>query len=81
MYSSGPAATAKARTCAPRGRGVGRWGPTSGRVGFGAQPRLGKDCRIAASFHGNAYRAWHLVVTQEPGLIWYPSAVSSRCTS
>ena len=24
----------------PRGRGVGRWGPTSGREGFGAQPRL-----------------------------------------
>ena len=33
----------RARTCAPRGRGVGRWGPTSGRVGFGAQPRLTID--------------------------------------
>ena len=32
--------TARARTCAPGGRGVGRWGPASGRVGFGAQPRL-----------------------------------------
>ena len=32
---------ARARTCAPRGRGVGRWGPASGRGGFGAQPRLG----------------------------------------
>ena len=31
-----------ARTCAPRGSGVGRWGPASGRVGFGAQPRLSK---------------------------------------
>ena len=32
----------KARTCAPRRRGVGRWGPTSVGVGFGAQPRLEK---------------------------------------
>ena len=31
----------RARTCAPRGRGVGLSGsPRSGRVGFGAQPRL-----------------------------------------
>jgi len=33
--------TAKARTCAPRGRGVGPWGsPRSARVGSGAKPRL-----------------------------------------
>ena len=32
-----------ARQCAPRGRGVGRWGPASGRVGFGAKPRLSTD--------------------------------------
>ena len=37
---------ARARTCAPRGRGVGRWGPTSGRVGFGAQPRLGNERNV-----------------------------------
>ncbi len=30
----------RARTGAPRGRGVGRWAPTSARVGFGAKPRL-----------------------------------------
>ena len=33
---------ARARTCAPRGRGEGRWGHTSGGEGFGAQPRLRK---------------------------------------
>ena len=38
---SGPSVTARARTCAPRGGGVGQSGsPRSGRVGFGAQPRL-----------------------------------------
>ena len=32
-----------ARQCAARGGGVGLWGPTSHRVGFGAQPRLKMD--------------------------------------
>ena len=32
-----------ARQCAARGGGVGRRGPTSHRVGFGAQPRLQDD--------------------------------------
>jgi len=29
-----------ARQCAPRGPGVGLWGPREGPRGFGAQPRL-----------------------------------------
>ena len=31
-----------ARQCAPRGPGVGLWGPTRASVGFGAKPRQGR---------------------------------------
>ena len=49
---TGARAHARARTCAPRGRGVGLSGsPRSGRVGCGAQPRLKKvaPCQANAS--------------------------------
>ena len=54
-----PRSHARARTCAPRGRGVGLSGsPRSGGVGRGAQPRLKKvaPCQTTAS-PGNR-RCW-----------------------
>ena len=38
-------------------RGAGRWGPASGRVGFGAQPRLEMTVRLTVLGSGSAGNA------------------------
>ena len=66
----GPVWSAKARTCAPRGRGVGRWAPTSGRGVFVAQPRLNMTTQTpAASLLDRAEARWHEVGADQPELV------------
>ena len=58
----------RARTCAPRGSGAGLWGPTSGRVGFGAQPPQGKDMTDTESNERDATDFAQRATETRPGL-------------